>query len=739
MTRQLKRILPLAFAFITAGALAMTKTGQPPSPIYYVASNGNDSFSGTLSAPNPSKSDGPFLTLQRAQQAVQAAKGHVAGPITVEVRGGTYYLSAPLNFTHADSGSAEQPITWEGFAGDPEPLISGGQPLTGWKSGGGGLWTLQLPGSFQNFEALYVNGVRHYRPTASSSYLKLNPVVLWAPATNCTEPYGTGYRCGDRFSFMPGALPAAFHQINDVEIVSFEDWTVSRMRLQSVDTTQSIAYLTGPVQTGVYFGFLAGHRYLVQNAKESFNRAGQWYLDRGTSPWTLGYRAVTSSENPNSETVVAPQQSQLLIAHNLQYVTFQNLQFGHDNYTVPAQGHPGSSGETTAPAALSFNQCSNVILSGVTVAHTQGWGVEFLGTAVAGAGNTMTNSQLYDLGAGGVRLGQLPGPNGSDSNVSQYNTVSNTLIYGGGRFLPGGEGTGIWIGSSHHNLVSHNDVHDFYNGAIEIGQTPSGATTYTHDNVVEYNLLYNLGQGVTSDMGCVHAASSHNVGNRILNNVCHDVTHDPAGYGGNGIYLDSNSQNIEVENNLVYRVSDTALFVNTDGLGHMINNNIFAYARQGMMRRGPTCPGGSFTGTHNIFVYDVASIQRVPGDWTCEGNCTAAFDLDSNIYWNTGGAAASFLTTTNGNTNRIAGKYSLAQWASEFGEDIHSANENPKFISAAYPADNYTLLNGSPAQAMGFQPFSTSTAGPPSSTLARHATAVPAAFPLQLLNPATDF
>jgi hypothetical protein len=375
----------------------------------------------------------------------------------------------------------------------------------------------------------------------------------------------------------------------------------------------------------------------------------------------------------------------------------------------------------------------------MTVAHIQGWGVEFLGTSVAGMGNTITSSQLYDLGAGGVRLGQLPGPNGSDLSVSQYNTVSNTLIYGGGRFLPGGEGTGIWIGSSHHNLVSHNDVHDFYNGAIEIGQTPSGSTTYTHDNVVEYNLLYDLGQGVTSDMGCVHAASSNNVGNRILNNVCHDVTNDPAGYGGNGIYLDAESQNIEVENNLVYRVSDTALFVNTDGLGQVINNNIFAYARQGMIRRGPTCPGGSFTGTHNIFLYDVGPIQRTPGDWTCEGNCTGAFDLDSNIYWNSGGAAASFLTTVNGNTNRIAGKYSLAQWASEFGEDIHSANENPDFAGAAYPKDNYALMQGSPAEAMGFQPFSTGTAGPLSSTVLHHASTVPAAFPLQLLNPATDF
>ena len=719
---------PQAAALSGAGVQALAST-------YYVATDGNDIvFSGTLPAPNQSNTDGPFRTLQRAQQAVQAAKGHAIGPITVEVRSGTYYMSAPLSMTYIDGGNAQQPITWEGYPGDPQPLISGGQPLTGWQAGAGDLWTLQLPASFQNFEALYVNGVRHYRTQTSSGYLTLNPVILSAPVTNCTEPYGTGYRCSDRFSFNPGDLPASFHDLTDVELVAFEDWTVARMRLQSIDIGQNVAYLTGPMNSGQFSGFLAGHRYLVQNAQEYLNQPGEWYLDRSTSPWTLEYLAMPE-EDPNTEEVIAPQQSQLLVAHQLQYVTFQNLSFAHDNYTVPPQGHPGSSGETSSTAALSFNQCSNISLSRLTVSHTQGWAMEFIGTSTAGVGNTLSGSALYDLGAGGVRVGLIPGPNGTDATVTQYNTLINNMIYSGGRFLPGGEGTGVWIGSSHHNTISNNDVHDFYNGAIELGQSVN-ASTFTHDNLVEYNLLYNLGQGVTSDMGCIHVASSNNVGNQILNNVCHDVTNDPAGYGGNGIYLDSNSQNVQVQNNLVYRVSDTALYVSTGGLGHVINNNIFAFATQGMMRRGPAVPGGSFTATHNIFLYDIGPIQRVPGDWGCQGNCTSAFVLDNNIYWNTSGAVPSFVTTTIGNANKIAGTYNLSQWGSQFSEDVHSSNINPEFVNPAYPQDDYSLLPGSPSQTIAFEPFSVSAAGPQT---AFTVVSVPAAFPLQLLNPLTDF
>lgn len=207
-----------------------------------------------------------------------------------------------------------------------------------------------------------------------------------------------------------------------------------------------------------------------------------------------------------------------------------------------------------------LHNCSNVTLNGVTIAHTQQWALEFIGTAAAGQGNALTNSVLYDLGTGGIRIGQITSQTDTDATVAQNNNVSNDMVANGGRFLPGAEGTGIWIGSAHDNSVSHLTVHDFYNGAIEVGQQPQGGTTYTHDNTIEFNQLYDLGQGVTNDTGCFHIVSSNNAGNKILNNVCHDVTHDPGpgSYGDNGIYVDSNVENVTIENKLAYRVSDTA-------------------------------------------------------------------------------------------------------------------------------------------------------------------------------------
>ena len=52
---------------------------------FYVATDGNDKWSGKLAAPNDGETDGPFATLERARTALRAS-GKVGG--TVLIRGG---------------------------------------------------------------------------------------------------------------------------------------------------------------------------------------------------------------------------------------------------------------------------------------------------------------------------------------------------------------------------------------------------------------------------------------------------------------------------------------------------------------------------------------------------------------------------------------------------------------------------------------------------------------------------
>src|SRR5581483_3846871 len=423
----------------------------------------------------------------------------------------------------------------------------------------------------------------------------------------------------------------------------FEKWTMSRLRLKEVDTSQHIAYLTGPTfPASQISGFFPNHRYLIENVKEALNKPGQWYLDRcpntdcssDQGTWVLTYLAKRG-EDPNRVPVIVPQASQLIVAEELQYVTFRGLTFSHDNWFPGPEGLGDFQGGPKVPGALSFRRSSHIVFDGDVVDHIQAWGIDFFG---ASTDNQIVNSAIYDIGYGAIRIGrQTKVEEDNDDNVPAANLVDNNVIEGGGRIIPSGIGTGVWIGNSHNNKVTHNEIYDFYNGAIRIGFKLNirNGRGNAHDNLAAYNLVYNLGQGVTSDMGGIYTSNSDTKGNQTLNNVIHDVVHDPGpgGYGGGGLYFDQGSSNVVAKNNLVYRVSGAGLFVNFaevfDGntpQNNVVTNNIFAFSKKRLLQRGGESRN-TFSFTHNIVDYDQGQIQAEPGKWSCTNNCADYFFL----------------------------------------------------------------------------------------------------------------
>jgi len=102
---------------------------------FFVATDGNDKWSGRLASPNADGTDGPFATLTRARDAIRQLK-YAEGlqqPIEVQVRGGTYYLSEPLRLSGGDSGTAQFPITYTAYPGE-KPILSGGKRFTDWQT-----------------------------------------------------------------------------------------------------------------------------------------------------------------------------------------------------------------------------------------------------------------------------------------------------------------------------------------------------------------------------------------------------------------------------------------------------------------------------------------------------------------------------------------------------------------------------------------------------------------------------
>jgi hypothetical protein len=797
----MKRILLVVLAAFFCGSVGAA--GSAPAADFYVAANGNDRAAGTFAA--------PFATLDRACAAVRDLKQRDPGratPIIVMVRGGEYFLSSTLTFTAADSGTAQAPVVYAAYPGE-KPVISGGREIKGWKQDPKTkYWVAALPSDFQNFEQLFVNGERRYRPrTTKSGYLYIaGPVFSDKPSPVCRQvnPGQQGYQCFDRFRFRPGDLKETYSNITDVEINDFEIWTMAKLRLKSVDTAQNIAYLTGPTAVNHDAGFMARHRYLVENVKEALSEPGEWYLDRGATPWTLTYIPKPGETIANTH-AIAPQLSQLIVAEDLNYVTFKGLTFEHTNWVVPAEGHESHqtesypdrrTGKMAVPAALSFTKSSYVALDGCTVAHIGGWGVEFVGRGEFNATpvNQVVNSAVYDLGAGGIRIGGVQRREDTEESVAQHNVVRNTVVAGGGRILPAGIGTGIWVGNSHHNVVSHNDVYDFYSGGIGLCVPAGLPTPLPHDNLIEFNHVYQMGQGVTSDFGGIYIVGFRTTGNKVMNNKIHDVIHFPdLGHnGGEGIYVDNITSNVTVMNNLVYRVTHSAIF-NNRGMNNTWANNILAYGRNGMVQRGTDdLDSLSFRFTNNI-VYFTGPIQTpiphigqffgpgplpevpqqragtararqmamptpkseqndpVPGgtpprrrggvQWDCAKNddtpapCASRFLFDSNLYGSPAGKAPVFVTSAADDPLKAI-EHSFAEWQA-LGEDVHSLNRDPLFVNPEYPADDFRLRPDSPASQIGFVPFDASQAGRTSAEL--KPPPVPHAFPVLVLDPIEDY
>ena len=809
--------LVAAYSGVEATPTALlTVQGATPPPAtvtYYVSPNGNDYWSGTLPAPNPTNTDGPFATFHRARTFIQSIAKAGLAQLNLQFRTGTYFLPATEMFTAADSGSAATRIVYQNYPGE-SPVISGGIRIQNWTNSGGNTWKTTLPATTQYFQNLFYNGVRRLRPRlggALGNYFRyVGPVYLNAPGppakspdANCSVYFaGSGWECYDRFQYKStdpivstwkNLVPSAGNACGqptgnpglagDIELVNFEQYSVSKLRIDCVDTAHQIVYLTGDTATEVdhptSHGFMPDHRYLIENVEDQLTLPGQWFLDRSASPWTLTYLA-NPGENPNTDIVIVPQLTQIIVASSLQYVTFQGLTFEHDNYTMPARGYNGSS---AIIAGLSFQNSQHITFDSDIVAESSGVGLEFIScidktsldwcvSLDAGgvtATNLIENSAFYDLAADGIRIGASGSPTDTNANVPQFNTVQNTVVEGYGRVYPSSKG--ITQGQGHDNLYTHNDVYDGYKGAIHICYCADSDVNppFTNNNTISFNHVYNLFQGIMNDsgslyfgVGTIHPPSS-GAGNKLLNNKVHDVNDasalDSDGYGGDGLYMDDYTGSVDVENNLVYRVSGNAVSFSGPRAGpnqqSTVKNNILAFARQSLINSYDPYAFGTmppqplfFVASNNLLYFD----RNGPESFYVEGGCTYAGaepfiayeQWNSNLYWRTDGTFAAdpgafhsqqSLDANGGCGNqKLWNYYTFAGWQGQ-GEDTQGVVKNPDFKNPSYPADDFTLPNGSPGA--GFVVFDLMQAGRSNPKIMP--SAVAPTFPTKLFNPVTDF
>jgi hypothetical protein len=643
---------------------------------YFVALNGNDRWSGALPEPNRARTDGPFRTAARAHRAAQSGSRDVQ----VMFRDGVHALAEPLVFLPTAAGKAEKggaigrKIGYQAFAGE-HPVLSGGRRITGWrvvKQNGRSVWQVMLPevkaGKWE-FTQLWVNGRRAERPRLPrKGFFRTLPGHNLGQPTGCTKDEWKSSKERYRCACAKGDI-AAWTNLADVEFVALHLWIESRIPVVRTDPrTGAIVLARRPLMS------LAegdeGAPYFMDNVREAFEAAGQWYLDRPTG--ILNYIPL-KNETPATSEVYAPVLKELVRlagdAKRERYVrnvTFDGLTFAHTE--LGSRGvdflKPSVQAGFHLPGAITMRYARECAVTHCRIAQVGSYGVELLDRCMD---VQIRHNVLEDLAGGGIKVW----------HTCRRTTIEDNIIRDGGRRH--NQAVGVLIGKSSGNKVRHNHIHDFDYSGISVGWTWGVEEGEAYGNLIEYNHIHDIGRGRLGDLGGIYTLGV-SPGTRIRHNVVHDVRHK--GYGGTGIYLDEGSSDILIENNLVYNISEAGFKGGTRD--NIFRNNIVVGCERFATR--------SSCLVNNIFYSENGGLA---GDWLDENTLL----IDRNIYFNPAPAGQPFAFSAR----------SFADWR-RLGFDRHSRTVDPLFADAVH--HDFRLRPDSPALAMGFIPFDVTQVGP---------------------------
>jgi hypothetical protein len=669
---------------------------------FFVATNGNDTWSGRLPSPKGNRTDGPVATIKKAIELTRATRrdGQSKGAQTVWLRGGTHFLQEPLRLGSEDSGL--KIAAWK----NEKPVISGGKRISGWREGeanGKTVWIADLAAVKEAswfFHQLWVNGKRAIRARhPNQGYLHVDGLPDKTPEWTQGQT---------RFRFKQADLKN-WKTATNGEVIAMTRWVESRLPIRTIDEAERIVSF-GKKSV---FQLAAGDPYYVENVLEALDQPGEWYLDRSKGQL---YYLPRSGEKAETAEVIAPVLAELIRVERqsdsnqiVQNIRFEGLTFSHDEWYFPegfAAGEgqpivsPGPKSEIGGfsqaaigvPAAVTATRAHNCSFTNCTFSHLGSYALE-LGRGCQS--NLVSRCDFFDLGAGGLKLGETVIRDKSE-DLAASNSVMNCRIHDGGKLFH--SAIGIWIGQSPGNLLSHNLIRDFYYTGISIGWTWGYGPSCASNNIVEFNHVHHIGVlsdgdgPILSDMGGIYTLGKQ-PGTQVVNNLWHDV----AGiqYGGWGIYTDEGSSGILIESNLVYNTTHGG-FHQHYGQTNTVVNNIFAFARDHQIQRSRAEPHLSFTFATNIVYFDHGKLLE--GTWSDD-----KFTMDYNVFWDERSA------TNTTNTISFFGA-SLEKWR-ERGHDVHSAVADPLFVSPH--SHDFQLRADSPALRLGFRPLDMSGVGAP--------------------------
>ncbi len=498
----------------------------------YVSTEGNDDWSGRLPAPNDGITDGPYRTLKRAAEVLDA------GGIC-EIRAGTYRET----LRPATSGLPGKPIVFRAYE-DEEVILSGADLLTDWVEGDGRLYHAPMDWSLKDQNQLFTGNrmLDEARwPNAGKSLM--HPKRAKAKAgtpTTLTDPAIPGTEADWKGAYLWCAGGAK--------------WICWSARITGFDVAGKTLTFEGE-KKGWYVP-KAGSEYVLMGAKAALDAEGEWWLDREQKRlWFY----PPAGQHPRDLGVEAKRRLHVMDLSSRSHVHIEGLRF-----------RAGGIRTDNDSRHLEFRN-----LKGEYVAHSFVQDVTQNGIQLFGEGHTIHSCELA-YSSGGIIALEGRGHRlincyihhgnygakwkGAVSLAGRRHVISHNTFQHSGRDL-------VTIHGLMESIFEHNDLSEAGWLTHDLGLM-YGHNTDFHNTEIRYNRVHdNRAAGLA--MGIYFDHLSHNA--IVHHNAVWNVAGDPIRFN-NPSYFNL------VFNNTSYRTGRLTTFDHSrrnDLYGMRLANNVF--------------------------------------------------------------------------------------------------------------------------------------------------------------------
>lgn len=712
---KLKTIVIVCFAFYIFNTPNPTLQGfayaDSATRIFYIATNGNDQWSGALATPDSSGNDGPFASLQRVCDVIRKLRQNGSkDAFTVLVRGGFYELKETFVLESEDSGTKFNPLVFRAFENEI-PILSGTRKINNFEPYKGQILKANLSGIVKDahhVRQLFANGKRQIL-ARHPNFDPLNPIGGGFLYVKNSAEKGSKRQ----FIYQKGDVHEWSNLQNaEVFIYPGSNWGGRIQNVQTIDRNNQVIILSQDATNEIK----AVNRYFFQNLIEELDSPGEWYFDRQGKIlyyWPVG--------DVVSGTVTIPVLKSIL--------EIKSNKPGNKNDGMPSYiCFEGFTLKGCEGSAIVINGSKGTIIARNTISLAGGNGIDILN----GFENAAVGNDIYDVGGTGITISAGDRKTLTPAN----NRAENNYIHDTGIFEKGGASGILCRGVG--NVVSHNLIHSM----PRVGIWLDG-----NDNLIEYNHIHHVNQE-TQDSGMIYFAQID--WTKRGNVIQFNYLHDSGGYGRNsatetwqtpfdtfGIYMDDWASGTKVYGNIVTNTASGGIFIHSGRDNIVENNVIIEGGRLGQMVYSAWPPNSPTSQQWLPVMFEkiqemgytkypqLSTIKDVQTGATMSGN-----SFVRNIVYYSGQSSVLYgiyndfdFATTISDYNLIyhAGLPLLVpfikappdqQWKvwQDKSLDQHSMIADPLFANIA--KGDFHLLPNSPALKMGFQPIPIEKIGP---------------------------